>query len=348
MAPLDYERCTIPELQKFIHVRTGVTPRPRQKKITYLRTVRELDNSLEFQFLDLPAEMRHMIYHDILSTKNNGRSPAILRTCRQVHVEAEPVLYDSEVFSIRLTYSEYRRLNGWGAAPTTVHLLSVMRGNGRTWYESSDTTSKTVFETFLQWPDYLRKARHLRLALTAYEALEPEHLEELHHLLYSLTSHLSSNTIIKSLEVSLHGLPLVHLAGREQAKRILRPIRNISVSEGTIIRLNTWEPLGDGRLVERPEIIDSEILGIGGLLLRSELHDSLHRYGKVARKIKAVKDALDAMDRQVEEAEALRTLFTKMQKWNAFAGFVDAGLDAELKNDVSVMEDLLERAISFH
>ena len=79
-----------------------------------------------FRLVDLPVELRMMIYRELLLSKvrviraqygtyrrplgNETLYPAILRTCRQVHAEAYMVLYGENVFRYfydRLTQSCY-------------------------------------------------------------------------------------------------------------------------------------------------------------------------------------------------------------------------------------------------
>jgi hypothetical protein len=61
-----------------------------------------------FQFLDVPPELRNLVYEpalDIKKANNPGRSvlslvaePAILATCRQVYNEAAAILYHHDFF----------------------------------------------------------------------------------------------------------------------------------------------------------------------------------------------------------------------------------------------------------
>lgn len=62
-------------------------------------------------FLKLPPEIRLQIYHDCLvvgevylyriSYDGNPPAAALLRTCRTIHSEAEPILYQQNTFILK-------------------------------------------------------------------------------------------------------------------------------------------------------------------------------------------------------------------------------------------------------
>ena len=77
-------------------------------------------------FLDLPLELRNMVYRELLSAKkptvqpqkyahkpkigNKPLDPAILRTCRQVHEETMTILYEDNLFYYKFSF--YHDYNG--------------------------------------------------------------------------------------------------------------------------------------------------------------------------------------------------------------------------------------------
>jgi hypothetical protein len=85
------------------------------QKYYYLRVLAKADRDWRFRFLDLPAEIRLLVYQELLFFNykdfsldhfdNERKSitpvlPAILRTCKDIHREATPVLYDDNEFSV--------------------------------------------------------------------------------------------------------------------------------------------------------------------------------------------------------------------------------------------------------
>lgn len=99
---VDYEMCSPKELKRMVQNRGLVDPYPAgtTMKYYYVRTLTEADLRLStFRFMDLPAEMRSLVYIQLLTFpvggchKHRSCFPQILRTSRQVHEEAEEMLY---------------------------------------------------------------------------------------------------------------------------------------------------------------------------------------------------------------------------------------------------------------
>lgn len=99
---VDYEMCSPKELRRMIQDRGLVDPYPpgTTMKYFYVRTLTKADRMPPiFRFLDLPAEMRNLVYVKLLTLpvdrchKHRSCFPQILRSSRQVHEEAEELLY---------------------------------------------------------------------------------------------------------------------------------------------------------------------------------------------------------------------------------------------------------------
>ena len=96
-----YRDLTAPELRDCIRARGLVDPYPQGLTLRYyyIRILHCADKAATFRFMDLPPEMRLMICTELLfigevcCRKDTFCYPEILRTCKQVHEEANDILY---------------------------------------------------------------------------------------------------------------------------------------------------------------------------------------------------------------------------------------------------------------
>lgn len=107
----------------------GITlPRPRNKA-AYALALQSADAIRTFTFMNLPQEIRLMVYEETLrfdeepyTNKPSGLKPAIkpalLQTCRQIREEATPIFYRINRFVLRF---------GRGNSVTSYRTLSWMR-----------------------------------------------------------------------------------------------------------------------------------------------------------------------------------------------------------------------------
>lgn len=87
---INYHKCTIAELRAFHKSKTGEeAPITKEAcaKDTLLKVLRKIDRTATFRFMDLPPEMRNLIYEQLLSNDRSSHPPrdaytAILRTSR--------------------------------------------------------------------------------------------------------------------------------------------------------------------------------------------------------------------------------------------------------------------------
>jgi hypothetical protein len=127
---LDYEYCTAAELYEFLEERTGTTINKEQSDNVDLLTnrLRELDRQWTFpRFLELPPELRLHV-HEALLVESDTLHPAILRTSKQVHSEALPVLYKRNKFRARVKYCIIEPY--WRGAPVVGCCLKINRNEG--------------------------------------------------------------------------------------------------------------------------------------------------------------------------------------------------------------------------
>ncbi|KAI5363649.1 hypothetical protein Slin15195_G093020 [Septoria linicola] len=98
---LDYNGCTRVQLHRFIKDRTIRTrTNSKTKKALLVKVLQTLDQTANFRFMDLPAEMRNIIY-ELLLTRNKFAGmkayPALLRASKQMYKEGYGVLMAESV-----------------------------------------------------------------------------------------------------------------------------------------------------------------------------------------------------------------------------------------------------------
>lgn len=112
---LDYYMCTLSELRNFIRNRKTLTAAESDALRTYHKSylvgcLERLDRTATFRFADLAPEIRLEVYRHLLVGKDREPShapgrvieTAILRTCKAIYAEAEPVLYSDNFFGVAI------------------------------------------------------------------------------------------------------------------------------------------------------------------------------------------------------------------------------------------------------
>ncbi|EME81253.1 uncharacterized protein MYCFIDRAFT_81327 [Pseudocercospora fijiensis CIRAD86] len=97
LAGLDYETCTLKELQLFFKQRSAkeLPAYERHDKRFVIRCLRLLDDNFTFRFMDLAGELRNIIYERLLLYNRNRPAPLypeILRVSRRCHAEGLGIL----------------------------------------------------------------------------------------------------------------------------------------------------------------------------------------------------------------------------------------------------------------
>jgi hypothetical protein len=110
---LDYDNCTPAELRDFIRSRTNLSSSKlkalkKAHKPYLVSRLRKLDRRATFRFLDLAPEIRLHVYGYILVaggsqyTRTRDIEPNILRTCKLIYNEADPVMYCNNEFAVSI------------------------------------------------------------------------------------------------------------------------------------------------------------------------------------------------------------------------------------------------------
>lgn len=84
---LRYNNVNSDELCAFIKSRSGAAPEPKKHRSVYIKQLHQLDDETTFRFMDLPPEMRNLVYEYLIThNKKLGLSadPQLLRVSKQV------------------------------------------------------------------------------------------------------------------------------------------------------------------------------------------------------------------------------------------------------------------------
>ena len=208
-AGLDYYTCKNTELVQFIKARTGTYFPSNTKKSILISHLEEADrNPDEFRLMDLPPELRVLIYSEILTlrpSRHPGRpmacETALLRCSKQVHREAKAVLYGENKVELRFESAVCP-----GHSIMCYHRTTFIRSaQFRTTHHPRGVGS--LRNASFEWPEYLQKIGKIKVILQLTgraggpNASIKDQLIGIHHLLFSFMSFLGTNKALKKLDV---------------------------------------------------------------------------------------------------------------------------------------------------
>jgi hypothetical protein len=135
---LDYNNYTLAELRDFLQNRTTLKPTELDRldkchKSYLVSRLQALDKRATFRFLDLAPELRLHVYRHFLLKRDDryGRvkaiEPTLLRACKLVYKEAEPILYHDNDFEVFINFDD----QGDGDIDEDTHGTEQARKNGR-------------------------------------------------------------------------------------------------------------------------------------------------------------------------------------------------------------------------
>lgn len=246
--PLDYDSCTAKELEGFIIARGLKNPYPAglTLKYFYIRILEKADReSQPFRFLDLPPEMRNMVYVDLLTLPEHTCGthcicfPQILRTCRQVYKEAGDILY-----------AENRIMCAFGAAYIDEHIYASSVLVHMNHYEDHEAdVYGSIPSGMKRFPDFLRRVQNLTICVSL--ECEPEFVPDaldavawLSNCLLNLASFLMDDHHLKKLHICFH----TDDEDEDYALDIMYPLRRIRNVPSVEVSgdLDCWENLTSG------------------------------------------------------------------------------------------------------
>lgn len=229
-----YERASLQELRKYVLERQLPDPYPKgvTLKYYYLRLLDEDDRTRSFRFLDLPPEMRNLIYVELLGFDICHCSPyeecgcecppkmchtAIMRTNKMVYKEAKDVLYS--VNPIKCEFAVHTDLEYIIGRYTKIHNQAV----------SGNTRINCVYWGMETLPDWLHRIQHLRIDIDAHGmGASGSARGFLQGCILNLASFLLEEHSLKKLDVHIVNHIAIADDAPEMTAVILYPLRRLS------------------------------------------------------------------------------------------------------------------------
>ncbi|KAK1063081.1 hypothetical protein LTR74_009772 [Friedmanniomyces endolithicus] len=203
-----YDRYSATLLRKFIEDRTGKRS-PSLEKLCFVQQLVDLDANWTFRFLDLPPELRNLIYGHLLRLRDSRWradrfvcSTAILSTCQQVHAEATGILYVENTFDIVVR----SMASPAGQTPvnhTTVSFTKLAIDQ----VQLCDAPKSDIDDI---WPTVIREAESIRLVVRldvadcSAASVVPD-FKQANKVLHSLASSRNGATNLKRLQLVIKG-----------------------------------------------------------------------------------------------------------------------------------------------
>jgi len=234
-----YDLCTAKELKSFVNERGLSDPFPAglTLKWYYLPVLEQADRARSFRFMDLPLEMREIIYTDLLTVPGEVCMhhkfcfPQILRTCKQVRDEATKVLYSVNI--IDCTFAAACCSSHHFAKTVYLHrdLHQIAQGRRR----ENPSKFELLPEGLSAYPAWFRRIRHLRIGVSVSLLHEDDSALTSHwaphfinKCLLTLTSFLMDDHCLKSLEVNYFSeIDELNEYDYDSASRMLYPLRRL-------------------------------------------------------------------------------------------------------------------------
>ncbi|KAF2772516.1 hypothetical protein EJ03DRAFT_186615 [Teratosphaeria nubilosa] len=226
---VDYRACKATDLNLFIFDRT-LKKQPKRAKRVYTAKLRELDRDVTFRFMDMPPELRIMVYRELLPTEHIADRDcefhtSILSVSKHVHEEAEGVLY------------------GTALLPLCLHMHQTCKGGVITdiqfghQYKDATRIHNSHRIGDLKWPRYVHNFSRVEVNISfrvpqRHNASE-SNFYQLSYALYTLMGILSNSAHFQQLRVNVDSTGLPSFAAK--AALALAPLAKLDVGRKTTI-----------------------------------------------------------------------------------------------------------------
>lgn len=209
----DYYTFTFTDLKHSLRAR-GIEAPARDRR-QMIRALRDADRHATYRFLDLPPELRNVIYADVLTASGAPQRsttehtyPCILATCKQVHDEANGLLKDVTHADIWL-YATHRRLHALQCSSDAHHSLDMCSTGAPIGGLAPGFRIEDIARMF-SWPHFLQNVRTINLKVEFQavhsQATESTQIREccaINLALYTLYELLSKQSKATTLQVEV-------------------------------------------------------------------------------------------------------------------------------------------------
>ncbi|KAK5009490.1 hypothetical protein LTR28_000792 [Elasticomyces elasticus] len=288
MYALDYRACTVKELRLFLKAR-HISLRGLNRKYMLIEALYDADEVNTFRFLQLPAEMRNLVYELLLTLTSESperrRSrkglvcyPQILATSSQMWKEATGLLY--ALNTIKCMCAVETRLPGTN--PSVKRTVQI---------HTTSTSVRLIHGSVLSLPDgithypgFLRRIENLQITLD-YRVLPSANQsdvnsETLNHFLFTLSSFLSDSAgnRLVHLELIFRGTTLSTTRFQDF---LYWPVHILSQDMSTLTQAATTFREGEAFLALLESLNGPQ--GIPNLILNAKRHLGFERLLRIIR-----------------------------------------------------------------
>ncbi|KAK5684177.1 hypothetical protein LTS10_004041 [Elasticomyces elasticus] len=204
-----YDRWSVKDLRKCVEDRSG-EKQPKFDKLVFVKMAVDLDAQWTFRFLDLPAEIRNLIYTQLLRLRDSRLradlvvcSPAILAACRETRDEAQGLIYSENIFEV-IVRSVASSEQGAAVNRTTVEFAKLD-------IDQVQLCDAPKAEIDKLWPKIIREADEVKLVVKLYQADDkdeeapPPSFEQVNHILHSFATSQKGARKLQRLKVVVKG-----------------------------------------------------------------------------------------------------------------------------------------------
>ena len=204
---LNYDECSDDELSKFTTSRgLEIFTNRAMAREEVIYVLQNADLCATFNLFDLPAEIRNIIYSELLTLRKSDKKehcqdfqlrqccwPAILAACKQIKKEAHGLLYDANEFTITVSLGKPQGVSVSSSGQVNALLNDTIVPNLPLW--------KSVRK---QWPTLLTRTKSLKLCLELHQAQKSSEQEvEVNQILRDLHAFLTSSNTLRELHVEI-------------------------------------------------------------------------------------------------------------------------------------------------